>query len=230
MEKVYNIIKDIRLYKSCIDNIDGNAFPQSFMNMELNCVIRRIVMKLRENDFSMGDFDHLYLNFTTNYVENKISPAKRKIDKYHPWYRYYDIEISQDLFDILETKQCIREVIKEVEQVLCHFFNTKDFDSEQIQSCISEAIENGEKMTMKFKEKTTSKNKAIIYLRYLDTGRFFPLLRVLDLEDNVLLEADLPETYGLDAYGTIQLSSKKVTIKPRKNAFSGSNEPMNFEL
>lgn len=225
-----SVIKDIRLYRSCIDNIDGNSHPQSFMNKELCCVIQRIVMKLRENKFSMGDFDHLYVNFTTSSVENKIAPAKRKTDRYYPWYRYYDVEISQDLFEKLETTQCINEVIKMVEQVLCHFFNTQEFDSGKIQSCISEAIENGEKMEMKFKEKIASKNKAIVYLRYLDSGRYFPLLRVLDLKDNILLEKNLPEANSLDAFGTIQLSSKKVTIKPRKNAFSEMYEPMSFEL
>ena len=224
------VIKDIRLYRSKVDNIDGNSHPNSFVNKELNIVIRRIVMKLRENGFELENFDHIYINLTTINIENEMVLSKRTIDRYHSWYRYYDVEISQSLFDSLETKQCMDEVLTIVERVLCHFFNSQDFTSDKIQSCILEAISKGENMTMKFKEKVATKNKAIIYLRYLDSGRYFPLLRVLDLEDNILLEEDLPETNSLDAFGTIQLSTKKVTIKPRKNMFADGNEPISFAL
>jgi len=89
-------------------------------------------------------------------------------------------------------------------------------------------IEN--KMIMKYKEKIASTNKVIIYLRYLDSGKYFPLIRVVDLEDNLILEKDLPETRSLDVIGTIQLSAKKVTIKPRKNAFFELYEAMSFDL
>ena len=224
------VIKDIRLYRSKVDNIDGNSHPNSFVNKELNIAIRRIVMKLRENGFELENFDHIYINLTTINIENEMVLSKRTIDRYHSWYRYYDVEISQSLFDSLETKQCMDEVLTIVGRVLCHFFNSQDFTSDKIQSCILEAISKGENMTMKFKEKVATKNKAIIYLRYLDSGRYFPLLRVLDLEDNILLEEDLPETNSLDAFGTIQLSTKKVTIKPRKNMFAEGNEPISFAL
>lgn len=59
-----SIIKDIRLYRSLTGNIDVNALLDAFSNKELNGVIHRIVMKLREKKFSLGDFDHLYINFT----------------------------------------------------------------------------------------------------------------------------------------------------------------------
>lgn len=83
------VIKDIRIYRSCIENIDGNSLPYSFSSKELNCILHRIAMKLRENKFTMGDFNHLYINLTTCAVEDKIAPAKRSKDKYYKWYRYY---------------------------------------------------------------------------------------------------------------------------------------------
>lgn len=224
------VIKDIRLYRSTIENIDGHAHPQEFASKELNCNIHRIVMKLREKGFTFENFDHLYLNFTTCTIEGKMALSKRTIDRYHPWYRYYDVEISQELFDMLNTRQCDNKIIEIVEQVLCNFFATPDFDSDKIQLCVSEAVTNGEKMIMKYKEKIASPNKVIIYLRYLDSGKYFPLLRVVDFEDNLILEKDLPETRSLDVIGTIQLSAKKVTIKPKKNAFFELYEAMSIDL
>lgn len=220
-----NVIKDIRVYRSQVENIEGNPNPQGFANKELNIILGRIAMKLRENNFSMGDFHHLYVNLTTCTVENKIALSKRKIDQYYPWYRYYDVEINQEFFDILEEPQCISSVIEIVEQVLKKF-STPQFDNDLIHACISEAVKNGENMLMKFKEKQSAKNKAVIYLRYLDNGRYYPLLRVFDLQDNMILEKDLPETNSLDAYGQILLSTKKVTIKPRKNYFAQNLGPI----
>ena len=85
-------------------------------------------------------------------------------------------------------------------------------------------------MTVVYKEKRASKNRAVIYLRYLDNGKTFPLLRVFDKSDNLIFEQDLPETDDLYSYGEIQLSSKKVTIKPRKNSYTENLEPMSFDL
>ncbi|MGP1593809.1 MAG: hypothetical protein ACTTH8_01000 [Treponema sp.] len=79
------VISDIRIYKSKVENIEGNSLPSEFKSTKiLNARIKRIVMALRENNFSLGDFDHLYINFTTCNVENEIFHAKRKTDKYHP--------------------------------------------------------------------------------------------------------------------------------------------------
>lgn len=225
-----NVIKDIRVYRSQVENIAGNSMPHQFSNKELNIILHRITMKLRENHFTMGDFNHLYINLTTCKIEGRIAPSKRGIDKYHAWYRDYDVEVSQDLFDVLETPQCIQSVIEIVEQVLQKLFCTPQFNHELIHSCVSEALTQGEKMLIKFKEKQAANNKAVLYLRYLDNGRYLPLLRVFDLEDTILLEQDLPETNNLDAYGVIQLSGKKVTIKPRKNDLAQKLEPITFGL
>ena len=84
-------------------------------------------------------------------------------------------------------------------------------------------------MLMKFKEKTNSKRKAVIFLRFLDTCRFSPLLRVYDTEENLLIEKDLPQTVALDYLGEIQVSTKRVTIKPRKNAYTAQNKPLVFD-
>jgi hypothetical protein len=63
----------------------------------------------------------------------------------------------------------------------------------------------------------------------LDTCRFSPLLRIYDLEENILFEKDLPQTVALDYLGEIQVSAKRVTIKPRKNAFTKQINPLVFE-
>ena len=220
-------IRDIRIYRSQIENVSGNPLPNGFVNMTLAAAARRITMKLQEHQFTMSGFHHLYLNLTTCAVEDQIAPAKREPDRYYPWYRYYDVQISSALYDALESPDSTQPVIGLLETVFQKFFSTAQFPAEMIHGCISEAVTQGEQMLVKFKEKTTAKNHAVICLRYSDNGKYIPLLRVFDTENHLLLEKDLPETDTLEAYGEIRLSAKKVIIQPRKNR---NLEPMTFML
>ena len=52
----------------------------------------------------------------------------------------------------------------------------------------------------------------------------------MDIDGNEIFSANLPETIDLNIIGEIQLSSKKVTVKPRKNAFTKGLEPISFEI
>ena len=105
-----------------------------------------------------------------------------------------------------------------------------DFNECKISDCVSEAFTQGEDMLMKFKEKITSKGKAVLYLIYLDNGRYFPLLKVFDADENLILEKDLPESQTLDNFGQISLTSKKVTISPRKNSRTEFYEKIEYVL
>ena len=221
-------IKDIRVYKSERQNEYGTYITERFADKPLNAKLTRIVMKLRENDFYLEDFDHLYFNFTLCGIENGMKLSD-KVDRYHPWYRYCNIQINQDLYAKLGTDTAHKEIISFVEKCLVTYFASVDFDREFIHSCINEAISKGENMLMKFKEKVSAKRKAVLYLRCNDNCKFVPLLQVYDTEGNLLFETDLPEMLTLDTIGEIQLSNKKVTIKPRKNVFSKNLEPMVFE-
>ena len=224
-------IADIRIFASEIENINGNPLPSylNFQSGKCPATMQRIVMKLREQGFSFGDFDHLYVNFTTCPAENGIALSRRSIDYYHPWYRYYDVHVDEDLFRRLH-QECNSEfVIEMVKNLLLSFFSTEEFGKDEIEKCFYEALTQGESMLVKFKEKATAKRKAVIYLRFLDRMRYLPLLRVTDAQNKILLEADLPEMMELNALGNIRVALNRVTIEPRKNAFSKDFTPIRFD-
>ena len=222
------IISDIRLYKSESRNEYDIYATEPFADKKLNAIVQRVVMKLRENEFSLGNFDHLYVNFTTCETIEAMSLSD-KVDKYHPWYRYFLIHIEKDTYNKLNFSESHDFIIKILSNILVTYFSSQEFDQTRILSCIQQAVEQGESMLMKFKEKVSATRKAVIFLRFLDTCKFHPLLRVYDTEDKLLLEKDLPETIILDYLGDIQVSTKKVTIKPRKNAYTTHNDPLIFE-
>lgn len=224
------VLRDIRLFTSQVPNKDGEPLPTAIGNKSLNVQVHRIVMKLRENGFSCGDFDHLYLNFTTCPVEDGIAPSRRSVDKYHSWYRYYDVEVPQRVWEQANSVQAEEQLLVLAEKVLTQFFAKPEFDAEKIHQCVREAITQKETMLMKFKEKRSAKGSAEIYLRYLDSGKYRPLLRVTDTSGELQLEADLPDMLTLDALGEIVLTTKRVTIRPRRNAYTGTRKPISFSL
>ena len=222
------IVSDIRLFKSKSQNEYGGYIIDTFADKHLNAVVKRVVMKLRENGFSLGEFDHLYINFTTCDMAEKMQLSD-KVDRYHPWYRYCHIHVEEDLYNKLGSPETWSEIIRCVQNALTTYFVSEDFCESLIRSCVQQAVEQGETMLMKFKEKVSSKRKAVIFLRFMDTCRYAPLLCVYDAEENLLFKIDLPQTVVLDYLGEIQVSTKRVTIKPRKNAFTEQMTPMVFE-
>ena len=218
------IIADIHLFRSDSRTENGHFNTVSFGDKKLNAVVRRIVMKLRENAFSMGDFDHLYINFTACELAEPMV-LSRAADRYHPWFRECDVWVEREIYDCLRSD----EVVQRIRDVLTAFFAGEDFYESKISDCINEAVTAGEEMLMRFKEKITAKRRAVIYLRYLDSCRYRPLVRVYDLEEHLLLERDLPEMVTLDELGELQVGLKKVTVKPRKNAFTTGKKPLVFE-
>ena len=222
------IISDIRLYKSESQSEYGGYNTEAFGDKQLNAVVKRVVMKLRESGFSLGEFDHLYINFTTCDFGREMS-LSNNADRYCPWFRDCDVHIEKDLYNKLGSIETRDDIIQWIGNVLVTFFASEDFDDARILSCIQQAVEQGENMLMKFKEKVSTNRRAVIFLRLLDCCKFHPLLRVYDHEENLLFEKDLPEAVTLDYLGEIQLSAKRVTIKPRKNAFTTQMSPLAFE-
>lgn len=219
-------IKDIRIYKSRIPNINGNPLPsESHFTNDPHCAaIRRIAMKLNERGFSLGDFDHLYINFTTCAVEGGVALAKRSADTYHPWFRYMDIHIDDALYDKLdggESEADFCEILRLLEVALNKAASPEDPKAAAtIRSAMEEALELGEQMRVRYKEKQTATRWAVIFLRCADDGWFFPLLQVYGSEGDLLFETDLPKTIDLMSLGEIQVSAKCVTVKPRQNAIA----------
>ena len=222
------IISDIRLYRSESQNEYGVYATESIAEKKLNAIVQRVVMKLREYEFSLGEFDHLYINFTTCDIGKKTILSDY-VDKYHPWYRYCLVHIEKDTYDKLDSLEDYGYILQWIRNILVTYFSSQDFDETCILSCVQQAVDQSENMLMKFKEKISTNRKAVIFLRYLDSCKFHPLLRVYDAEDNLLFEKDLPEAVMLDYLGDIQVSPKRVTIKPRKNAFTAQVAPLVFE-
>ena len=124
-----------------------------------------------------------------------------------------------DLYNNLDSDTNSSLIINWVEKALC-LFESEDFKINRINDCITEALEQKENMLMKYKEKEVNNKKAIIYLRFLDTCKYFPLLRLFDNKGTIILEKDLPESITLDYIGEILVKKENIVIKPKRNTFT----------
>lgn len=222
------IISDIRIFRGTIENIDNNPHPSGFANQTMNLVVKRFIMKLRESNFSFGEFDHLYINFTTCFVEDGIMQAKRSIDKYHPWYRYYDYYMDEEQFEKMISDSNYSILLDAIKKVLLKFFSNSQAQEEMIDDAIAET-QKGENMLIKYKEKITSKYKATIYLRLCNDGKYHPLLEVQN-NDSMVLHKDMDAIIDLGIIGDIAISGKRVVIKPKKSQRYSEIEPVVYEL
>lgn len=214
------IIRDIRLYKSEIENIDGNRPPMSFMSKENNIAIERIVWKLHEIGFSFDNFNHLYINLTPCIPPETFEFSKRSPNLYYKFYRYVDYGITADEFKKLESFKT-EYFAEKIEKLLCEMFAKIEVEKDGIRSCINSAITEKEKMCAKYKEKKSATLTAEIYMRITENGLYSPLLTVKENSSgNEILRTDLPLCNELSVFGTIQLSNKRIKINPRKNAYS----------
>lgn len=223
-------IVDIRVFRSVKPNVDRAPLPVGLASKQLFTVIRRIVLKLRENNFSLGDdVDHLYLNFTTKVDEGEIVKAARTAHGDRNWFVFYDIGVSADQFQILEQPDQIPFILDNLEKTLLSFF-AGEGQEDMIRDSIRAAVEQGEEMQMVYKTKSAQGRKAVLSLRFLDSGEYFPLLCVYDNEDNLLLQEDLGTMRDLSTLGEIRLTGKRVSIYPRQSAKSKTFRPLNFEI
>lgn len=221
MGKSMKIISDIRIYKD---------MRMSHMDCkQMHLAAHRVAMKLREKGVSLGDYDHLYICFSTDEPTGFVA-LDEKVDKYFPWFRKVCVGISTDELSTIEASEDSSLLFKQIENVLLALFGNTPAATD-IKDAVEEA-KKGPEMLMHFKEKKTAKGTAIIYLRLLDNAHYLPLLSVTNAVGDEVFRADLPETNDLIAIGEIQLSSKKITVKPRKNSYTKAKalEPVSFEI
>ena len=222
-------IADIRLFFSDIANVVGNSLPSMLVDRQLAVETTRIVMKLREAAFSLGEFDHLYINYTTCTVPGDIAPAER-VDKVYRFYRYYDVHVPMKMPEILKEPDGRKKAVDLLRQTLLRYFSPDQKTVSLIKESIDCALTEGSQMQMLYKEKHGTQYHALLFLRYTDEAKYRPVLYVTDCDGALVKKQDLPEMTELSLLGEIQVSRKKVTIKPRKCFYNKGIDPIVIEL
>ena len=233
-------IKDIRLFESDYENIDGTPFPPHFGTMifiiddKLKSTIARVccqfTLKLRETNFQFPGFDHLYINFTTKIGHGEVKKTSRSKDKYHPWFQFIDCGMNMEIFSKQEDAEKIDNLIKHIS--LC--LKTMAIDDES-----KEDVDNAVKCITNFGE-----NLEISYRKVEDKGYLINV--VLKIRNDFSIETflvitgkDYYKNISLDindlmqlseALGKISVNRKQVIIKPKKNSYLENLKEITIDL
>ena len=214
-------ISDIRLFRGNVPNVDGQPQPALIDDKTLTMYPQRVAMKLRELNFSLGDFDHLYLNLTPCLTEGTVQLSARTVYRETAWYRYVDAGITPDwqFSDMQQVSSLLEKALL--------LFAAEDARP-LINTAFAEA-QKGAHMLMQYKEKTANDYSAVIFLRLLDSGMYHPQLQV-HWRNQLLLQADLSPCWELHQFGEISITKKAITIKPRRNIFASGLTSLVFHL
>ena len=217
-----NLIKDIRLFESDEPNEPGYGFPcyigklYAFDSTECQPVIDRLLFLLRHKGFSLGAFDHLYLNFTTQLPHGELL-ASNRIDRYDKWFRFADMGCNVQQFNDWIPSQKNDFVIAAIRRAIRLFVHAESVKI--VDDCFEEVLRYGAELAIPYKEKQGDPYTVRILVKITDDLDFIPIVRVLD-GDTLIREVVFPP-YSRDPFilqfGTISIGKKSVRIAPRKS-------------
>ena len=216
-----NLVKDIRFFESNEPNESGFSFPSdigklyAFDSTECQEVIHRLLLLLRHKGFSLGEFDHLYLNLTTQLPHGEIVISNR-IDRYHKWYRFVDAGCDVQRFNGWETWKKCEFVLASIHRAIGLF--TEAESARVVDECFEEVLRRGSELAIPYKEKQHDRYTVRVLVKITDDLDFIPVIRIIN-GDSPVREMILPP-YSRDPFilqfGSISIGKKSVRFVPRK--------------
>ncbi len=219
-----NLIKDIRLYEKREPDVDGTCHATAmgslygFDGMDLQDIIQRLIFLLRHEGFTFGTFDHLYMNYPPTLPHGAVRHNQRSRDYYHPWYRYTDAGCDIDTFQAMsmeEQRRFLADAIGKAVHLHADEANCVIFDR-----CYERVMALGPELEIPYKEKTGEHLRLTISTTISDEVDFLPIVRIFDLEGNLLREEHL-RSYGRDEFicqfRTITLGKRTAGIEISKS-------------
>lgn len=210
------------MFESNEPNQPGYGFPcyigKTYSLDSTDCleVTERLMFLLRYKGFSLGEFDHLYLNFTTQLPHGEILISNR-INSYHKWYRFVDAGCDVQTFNSWDYEQKCDFVIVSIRRAIGLFTDAES--AKVVDDSFEEVLRYGAELAIPYKEKQGNPYTVRVLVKITDDLDFIPVVRILD--GNSLIHEEILPSYSRDLFilqfGTISVGKKSVRITPRKS-------------
>ena len=219
MEKA---LVDIRYYASDVPNEMGKTYPSNcskFFNFPklLSLWGARIASLLGASGFSLGDFDHLYINYTNAIPQDTFSFSGRTPEK---WLRYIDYGVSFADINALNELQLERFVVHSTFECLEYLCKASSDKIEMIKSASSSVEKYGTEIELPVKAKQTKSYSILVSykLRPLCASSY-GIVKYKDHKTGEVFSKRFVELDGpMDIYplvGRISVKDDKIVIQPR---------------
>lgn len=185
------LIADIRYFESEDPNIDG-MLPNNvgkLLELPKLCALigARIARKARELGFyTGGDFDHVYINFTTTAAPDSIQFSARSVDRNNKWLRFVDVGVNPAMVNKLsEIKQ--EAWLEATTLKVLHFLSEKlHVDSQVIDSLSKLLKHHGSSLPILHKVKATKSYRiAVTYLIAPEISKSTAWVEYTDLKSKI---------------------------------------------
>ena len=231
-----NLIMDIRYYPSKIDNYNHDTYLGTPYNLEdiwmATSALKRFLLKLREIDFRLPGFDHIYISLTPKLNENEVVMSD-KADPYHEFFREFYVGISPDFFNNLNEGKKNFLLIEKAVDVIQKYYCESDEEKANISQCAEMIMKNGEDEKIIFKEKKSDQYSVQVIVRVLNNGDFKVYVRII-CNQRIVKEIEYPRNLTQDElafqFGTISIGRKIVLIKPKKSTAIYDFKDIRYEL
>lgn len=219
MEKA---LVDIRYYASDTPNETGKSLPSSCSRFfEFPKLFHfwgaRIATLLGARGLSLGDFDHLYINYTNAVLKGNIAFSERTLEK---WLRYIDYGVSFEDLKSLNESDLENFVIRSTFECLEHLCNSNTEKIEIIKLVSMEVEKYGTEIELPVKVKETKSYSVLVSYKLRPQGEAsYGIVKYVNHKTGVTFSNRFVDLKGpsdiFPLVGTISVKGEKILIKPR---------------
>lgn len=229
-------LRDIRFYTSEESNYSGKGIPSDCSGLlhyptVLNCWGGRIAQRLESDSFSLGDFDHLYINFTCGIPDGEFRFADRATEK---WMRYVDVGVNFDSLREFDEDTLEKFLIERALNSLL-FLSKGDTNKARIVENLREEItKHGTDIEIRVKEKLTRTYSVLVTYKLRPNGlESYGLVEYIDVKSGNGFKTKFVDLLGSDdiffLVGSITIKNGCISIKPR-TSFRASLFTENYDV
>lgn len=221
MEKT---LVDIRYYASDVPNETGKSLPSScsryfdFPKL-LHFWGARIATILGSKGFSLGDFDHLYINYTNAISKGSLAFSERTPEK---WLRYIDYGVNFDNLKSLNESELECFVIRSTFECLQHLCNGSIEKKEMIKSAAMDVEKYGTEIELPVRAKETKSYSVLVSYKLRPQGACsYGIVNYINHKTGVSFSKRFVDLKGpsdiFPLVGGISVKNEKILIKPRSS-------------
>lgn len=213
---------DIRYYASDSPNETGRSLPSSCSRFfEFPKLLHywgaRIATILGASGLSLGEFDHLYINYTSAIPEGSIVFSEGTPEK---WLRYIDYGVDFEKLKLLNESETEQFVIRSTFECLEHLCNSSIEKTKLIKSASNEVESCGSEVELPVKAKNTKSYSVQVSYKLRPNGEAsYGLVKYLNHKTGATFSKRFVDLKGpsdiFPLVGTISVKDEKILIKPR---------------
>jgi hypothetical protein len=221
-------LKDIRYYASDLPNETGKSLPSSCSRFfEFPKLFHywgaRIATILGASGLSLGEFDHLYINYTNAISEGSKVFSERTPEK---WLRYIDYGVNFEELNSLKEPDLEQFVIRSTFECLEHLCNSSTEKSEILKSAFMDVEKFGTEIELPVKAKDTKTYSVLVCYKLRPQGSAsYGIVKYINHKTGVTFSKRFVDLKGpsdiFPLVGTISVKDGKILINPRPSFKAG---------